>query len=210
MEIYMTDNLEDLFRPHHHSFAHNVVPKLFYTNPINFMGALHFEGQPFLEHVWELTAQDQNLRGDKKLGSEGLKSIEFRDVPNNFLSNVIIMPQAIYQTEAIMICMISKVFLTPQKELESTASGVFILEYSEIYNNDGRPFLCMWDKSGSHLNFGRSDLLEPNEFVELCKAHFNDSLEANGVAQKPSDSKSKPETKIGFFRRLLNFKLWAP
>jgi len=23
----MTDKLEDLFRPHHHSFAHNVVPE---------------------------------------------------------------------------------------------------------------------------------------------------------------------------------------
>ena len=149
-------------RPHHYLFAHRMVPTMFFTDPVKFMGALRNNGENLLYFLWGRIGQDMKV--EDRLLPEGLgcKLIKLDD---GLQVGVVSMPKPKGMTEAFMTAVVYQAAEGEREERQR----YFTLEKGMTLSGKMGTVLGEWEGVKNHLNYGDGPKPEVEAFVEAIR-----------------------------------------
>jgi len=156
-------------RDHHYIFAHNLLPSLFFKNPLAFIEKSCEGGTDYAAQMWQRCGETFVNDRSERLSHEGVSIRAIEDFP--VIGCIYVLPKATNAAEAIMICALGAIKKTFFGRRKVRSPRYFTLEMG--INAEGKPrtVLCEWQDDGNsrqHLNYGDGPAAIPEEFLRAC------------------------------------------
>jgi hypothetical protein len=127
--------MEAELRPQHYTFAHRLVPTLFFSNPQGFFEMVQGDGDRYLQFLWKRAGQ---VAGNEDwVQPEGL-AVEVIELGSNYRLGLITLPDPQAATEAYFLGLLLRLAKISRNGVLSQKARLITLEYS-ISVVDGSP-----------------------------------------------------------------------
>jgi len=150
----------------HYFFAHVVLRKAVFTNPVHCVTSLaSSDCRQYLSELWdEVIAECERHRQGASLRLDDILIHKLR--VGAFPCTLVEMPSPQYSTEAFFVAIILTVDITDQSQAMSVDSVRFLtLENGEPHEEEVHTVLGEWSSDGKHTTLGVGPYPELSEFV---------------------------------------------
>jgi hypothetical protein len=175
MELTSDQRQIEVSKRPHYTFAHSLLPDLFFAAPDKFITQLlSLDQNEVIQIIWSSVCE-----GFQFDPSEGSKVIDVDSFSHNGGGLVLItMPEAIYSPEAIAVCL--------SLEEDNVTARYFVLELG----SDEKFLVCEWTPE-QHINYGINALREVSisGFGDAVTRVLNNELQPKYVSNKEATGK---------------------